>query len=105
MSTKGKKKPDKQKPKKKDYKIQLKASGATIGTTLKCLLSGFEPQEKVSDDTTTTFNFQTKKGKPEITEGQALAGDINGQVFNVTVSGKFTKTNISLNSGVNPPPP
>lgn len=102
MSTKGKKKPDKQKPKKKDFHIQIKAAGAIIGTTYKCLLSGFEPQEKVADETTVTFNFKTKKGKPEVTEGQALAGDINGQVFNVTVSGKLTKTNVTLTNTTPP---
>ena len=98
-------KPDK-KPKKKDYHIQIKADGATVGSSLICNLSGFDAQTKTAEDTKVAFNFKTKKGSPAITEGQVLAGDINGQVFNVTITKKQTKVNISLaNGGTTTTPP
>lgn len=89
------------KPKKKDYHIQIKATGAIAGNTLTCILSGFDAQAKTADESTVTFNFKTKKGVPAIEQGQVLAGDINGQIFNVTVTGKKTTSNISL---TNPTP-
>lgn len=106
MSTKGKKpkEPKKPKPKKKDFHIQIKAAGATVGTSIVCSLSGFEPQTKVAEDEKETFNFKTKKGVPALTEGQVLALDINGQISNVTVGKKMTKVEVTLaNGGVSPP--
>jgi hypothetical protein len=106
-----KKKPDKdkdkdkgKKPKKKDYHIQIKVSGAISGTNIVASLSGFEPQTKIAedDDDKIAFNFKTKKGSPAIDQGQILAGDVNGQAFNVTITGKKTTSNISL---TNPTPP
>lgn len=92
-------KPDKKPKKKKDYHIQIKATSAIVGTALTCTLSGFDPQAKNAEEDTVTFNFKTKKGVPALEEGQALTGDINGQVFNVTVGKKLTKVSISLNNG------
>jgi hypothetical protein len=91
------------KPKKKDFHIQIKASGAIPGTILTCTLSGFDPQVNTVEEgeDKIAFNFKTKKGVPAITEGQILAADINGQIFNVTVTGKKTTSNISL---TNPTP-